>query len=419
MPQQQATRRTSFRRALKSLAVSDLVEAASESMGIPTALVERSAAARAAESDSSMDDILAAWAGGEAPPAPAAEAEPQPAEEEPEAETAPEEPEEAEEREPAPATVAVMEAPEPEPVAPVYTREPEPEEPLEPVPLSTRVRTAARVGSWTGAALGLVGFLIATAFWAPNTAVVEGSGPVVQVDPSQVLFGVALVSVVFGAVVASLSRAAASSKDPAMQLSSSRSSTGWIGAAVGLVLGAAAGAVLATGVGTPIEGSEEGLVQLPVLATLAVMLIGGAVLGGLTSVIPQLLGTPIAVEEGAEEEIDAVKTRLGNAMSIPIAAAVLLVVLVLPFGYLLIESNHLGANGAAIVAILTAGGILGFASLAGSKPEMRISFGELMVAVAGIGTVLIIIVAVLFYTGQSEEHEEDAGPEEAAVVSVL
>lgn len=384
-------------------------------MGIPTALVERSAAARAAEGGASMDDILQAWSGGEAPPAPSPAAELEGESPEPEAENTPAE--EPQQVEPA-AAVAVMETPEPQaPEVPVYEAEPEPE-PLEPVSISTRLRTTLRVGAWTGAGFGVIGFLMATAFWAPDTAVLPESGPVVQVNPTTVLIGMSLVSIVFGAVVASLSRAAAAWSNPAMQLSSSRSSTAWLGAVVGLILGAIAGPLLTSGFGTPIEGSEEGLVQLPVLATLGVMLVGGAVLGALTAIVPQLLGTPVTVEEGAGDEISAVRSRLGNAMSIPVAAALLLAVLVIPFGYVLIQSNHLGSNGAAIVAILTAGGILGFASLAGSKPEMRISFGEVMVAVVGIGTVLVIILAVLFYTGQDEDHSETEG-EEAAAVSAI
>ncbi|HJS71140.1 MAG TPA: cbb3-type cytochrome c oxidase subunit II [Acidimicrobiia bacterium] len=51
--------------------------AAAAALGLPEALVERSAAARAAETGASVDDILAQWAGGEAAPAPAA-AEPEP-----------------------------------------------------------------------------------------------------------------------------------------------------------------------------------------------------------------------------------------------------------------------------------------------------------------------------------------------------
>jgi hypothetical protein len=395
--------------------VSDLKEAASEAMGIPVALVERSAAARAAEGDSDVDTILAAWAGGEAPPSTPAE----PTSEEPEPESAaePEESEPEREPEPAAAAVAVMEAPETAPQPETYEYQPEPEEKLEPVALSDRLRTAIRVGAWTGAALGLVGFFMASALWAPNAAILEDSGPIVQLDSTGVFIGVALVSVVFGAIVASLSRAAAAWRNPAMQLSSSKSSTAWLGAATGLVLGLIAGATLSSGVATPIEDSE-GLIQLPVLATIIVLLIGGAVLGAVTAAIPQLLGTPVALDEESEEEIEAVKHRLGGAMGIPVAAAVILVVLVIPFGYLFLQSNHLGTNGAAIVAILTAGGILGFASLAGSRPEMRISMGELLVAVVGIGTVLVIILAVLFYTGQDDHSEEDTG-EEVAIVSVI
>jgi hypothetical protein len=42
------------------------LSAAAEAMGLPEALVQRSAEARAAETGQSVDEILAAWAGGEA-----------------------------------------------------------------------------------------------------------------------------------------------------------------------------------------------------------------------------------------------------------------------------------------------------------------------------------------------------------------
>ena len=72
--------------------MSDL-SAAAEGMGLPEALVQRSAEARAAETGASVEEILASWAGGEAAPAPAAEEAPaeetSPAEEAPAAETEP------------------------------------------------------------------------------------------------------------------------------------------------------------------------------------------------------------------------------------------------------------------------------------------------------------------------------------------
>lgn len=389
------------------------VQTAGATMGIPPELVQRSAAARAAADGTSMDEILAAWAGDAPPPAPAqpAESEAAPAEQEQESE-----PEVDEEPEPVAAAVAVIEEPEiGVPAEPEV--EPEAGDELEPVPLRVRLKTAVRVGAWTGAALGVIGFLVASAFWAPNATVLPDSAPVVQVSPTGMLIGVGLVSIFFGAVVAGVSRAAAAWANPAMQLSSSKAGTVWLGAVIGLVLGVVAGAML-SGFGTPVEGSDPAIVQLPVLSTLFVMVIGGAILGAATALVPQLLGVPVAVDETDSEEVETVKARLGNAIGIPVAGLAILVFLVLPFGFTLIESNHLAPGvGGAVVAVITAGGILGFAALAGSRPEMRISFGDLMVAIIGIGVVLIIIISVLFAT-QSGDHGDGQGEAAATVVSL-
>lgn len=385
--------------------MSDLLEAASAALGTPPELVRRSAAARAQANGTTVDDILAAWSGGA--PAPAAEAAPEP---EPVDAAEPAEPaaETTESREPA--TVAVIEEPVVEVALPAPMADPEPEIVLEPVPMATRLKTAVRVGAWTGAALGVVGFLAASAFWAPNATTLPESGPLVQVSPSSVVLGIALVSVVFGAIVAGMSRAATAWTNPAMQLSSSKGVTVWIGAAIGLVLGIVAGAML-NGLGTVVEGSDPPMVQLPILATLFVMILGGAVLGAVTALVPQVLGVPVAVDESDDEEVATMRTRLTNAVSIPLAGILLLLLLVLPFAYALIQSNHLAPNGGAIVAIIAAGGILGFSALAGSKPQMRISLGDLMWALIGLGVVLTIIISVLLYAGPDEEAEEPAEPE--------
>lgn len=387
------------------------VQTASTAMGIPPELVERSAAARAEADGTSMDDILAAWAGDAPPPEPSAAEQPAPEATEPE----PEQPAEDTEPETEPAPTPVLEEPE-MPKGPEVGVEPEPEEELEPVPLAVRVKTAVRIGAWTGAALGVIGFLAASAVWAPNTTTLEDAGPVVQVSPNSIIIGTALVSIIFGAVVAGMSRAATGWTNPAMQLSGSKARTVWLGAAIGLILGAMAGAML-QGFGTAVEGSDPPLVQLPVLATLIVLVIGGALLGALTALVPQLLGVPVAVDEDSEE-VETMKQRLGSAVSIPLAGLLILVLLVVPFGFTLIESNHLAPGvGGAVVAIVTAGGILGFAALAGSRPEMKISMGDLMVAVIGIGVVIIIVISVLFATSEND-HSEESG-EEAVVVQLV
>lgn len=399
---------------LKCRLVSELLETAATALGMPTDLVQRSAAARATENGTSVDDVLTAWAGG-APTAVAAPATETPATEKPATETVVAAP--APEAEPAVVAVVdvpIIEVPAAAEEAPV---EAESEEPLEPVSMGRRIRTAVRVGAWTGAALGLVGFLVAGAFWADTTTAIPDGGPIVQVDATGVLVGAALVSILFGAIVAGLSRAAAASADPAMQLSGSKASTAWIGAAMGLVLGIVAGVLLTGGFGTEIEGGE-GLIQLPVLPTLTVMLVGGAILGAVTSLVPQLFGTPVAVADGDEEEVTEVRKRLGQAVSIPMSAAVILLLLVLPFAYILIQSNELTSGGAAIIATLVAGGILGFATLAGSQSGMRITGGDLLVAVAGIGTVLLILLAVLLINSGEGPEEGDPEAQTAIVVEI-
>lgn len=102
--------------------MSDQLSAAAQAMGIPEALAERSARARAEASGQSYEEVLAAWAGGEAVAAapPAAE---EPAGDEPT--SAPSEPEtEPEtETEPEPAATPAAATPQPAP-EPAPSREP-------------------------------------------------------------------------------------------------------------------------------------------------------------------------------------------------------------------------------------------------------------------------------------------------------
>jgi len=393
-----------------SRTVSDLLPTVAAALNTPESLIRRSAAARAAANGTTIDDVLAAWAGG----APVATSTPPPS------------PEPGPEPEPEPAASESTPSPEPA-AAPVITPspavvalapEPEPVTPLEPVPLSIRIRNATRVGAWAGSVLGLTGFLVATTWWAQNATVI-GEGPytpVIQATSNSVIIGIALVSLLFGAITAGLSRASAGWANPGMQLNNSAASTGWLGAVIGLLLGIGAASLLTSGFGTPVEGAE-GMVQLPVLATLAVMLLGGAVLGGITAAATQAVAVPVAVA-GDDDEIAQVRSRLGGALTIPALGLLILVLLVLPFAWALIESSHLTSGGAAVVAILTSLGILGFASLAGTRPNIKISFGEAMVALIGIATVLLIVFAVLLARSPGEGNEEEAG-EEAAVILIL
>jgi cytochrome c oxidase cbb3-type subunit 2 len=102
--------------------VSDQLSAAAAALGLPEALVQRSAEARAAETGASADDILAQWAGGEATPVGA------PAEAPPEEAPPAEEPAEAPAEEAPAAPEVVIE----EPAKPAEAPSPAPTGPYKP-----------------------------------------------------------------------------------------------------------------------------------------------------------------------------------------------------------------------------------------------------------------------------------------------
>lgn len=386
--------------------MSDQLTVASDSMGVPEPLVERAARAWATAAGSSYEDVLAAWGGGGSVSAAPASAQAEATEDAPVGATAP-------------ATDASPEAPETptEPVAPAEpvavpvaaAIESEPDEVVAPLPLGERISTAARIGSWTGAALGLLGFVIGSTWLLGNASVSgeEGSfAPAVEVMSSRVLIGVALMSVVFGVVVATLSRAALAWMNPGARLNGRNGLTVVLGAALGLGLGVAAGGVMVSAFSTPVEGAE-GVVIMDVVPSIILVLIGGALLGAATAALIQLVGVPVGIGADDAADIDAVRKRLSAAVSIPVAAALLLALLVVPLGLTFIRSNELTAGGAAILAILAAISILGIATLAASRPEMKISFGEFLVAVAGIGTVVVILFSVFSSRAEPEEAAEE------------
>jgi hypothetical protein len=62
---------------------------------------------------------------------------------------------------------------------------------------------------------------------------------------------------------------------------------------------------------------------------------------------------------------------------------------------------------------------LAFASLGGSRPNIKLSFGDVMVAVIGIGAILVFILAVLFARSPEEGAEEPPAETEAAAIFIV
>lgn len=385
--------------------MSERLAAAAQAMRVPEAIVERSARAWAAASGADVDEVLASWAGDGSIPAPSSPTAPPP-EESTTPESAPTAPAPAAEPASAPEPTSApspVSAPAQSPVAAmVAPSEPE----VDPLPLGARLRLAGRIGSWTGAILGLIGLVMAGS-WLLGAASVVGAegafGPAVEVGRVGFLVGVSLFSVVFGMTVAALSRAAAAWVDPGARLDGRHATTVAMGAGLGLVLGLAAGAVMLSGFAEAVEG-EEPISILPVIPSVFVVVLGGALLGWLTASLVQLVGVPAVVEEADQAEIAEVRSRFRAALAIPLTAVALLALLVLPLGMVFLRSNALASGGAAVLAIIAAGAVLGIAAIVGSRPNMRVRFGEVVVAILGIATVIVIIVAVIQAQNPPVEH---------------
>jgi hypothetical protein len=291
----------------------------------------------------------------------------------------------------------------------------EPEEVYEPEPLNRRVRLAGRIGMVTGAVLGILGLVAASPWLLPNASILGTEGdfsPAVIVDRGRLTLVTAAFSLIFGAIVAALSRTVAGWLSPGSALNGRVGLASSAGAVLGLVLGLGASAVLAA-FGQPIEGVDN-VIQLPVAAATIVVILGGGLLGWLTAAAVQVVGIPAGVEA---EEVATVQRRLGGAIGIPLAGMVALAVLVLPLAIVLIRSSHLSAAGAPILAIIASASILAVASLSASKPGMRISRGEFLLALGGIGVVLMIVMAVLL--ARSPVHEEEETTEAGATTTVI
>jgi hypothetical protein len=392
--------------------VSEYLAAAAKTLKAPEAIVKRSAEARAKATGAPVDDILKAWSGGQAvvteAPAPIPPSVPPPA---------------AEDVSPAMTTM-----PEPVPqVAPIPVPAQAPHEVAVEVdsvpaaPLGLRVRVAGRVGAWTGALLGFVGIVVASS-WLLTAASLTGTEgsyvAAVEVSSSRFILGVTLLSAIFGVMVATLSRTVTGWLGRGMALAGKADATVLLGLGLGAVLGAIAGGFLTAGFGRPIE-AVPGMVSLPVLPSMTVVLLGGAFLGWLTAALVQVIGVPEGVDPRHAEELAMVRRRLGGALALPVAGALALGLLVLPFALVLIRSNGFAEGGASVVGILTALGILTFAGLSASRPSMKITFGEFLAALAGIGVIILIIVAVLLARRGPAPVEEATEGVEALVRMLL
>ena len=389
--------------------MSEHLAAAAQALNAPEVLVQRSAEARAKATGSSVDDVLAAWAGGRtAAPAPVAAVPAAPAVPEPQA------------VEPEVAPPATADAPGPG-AAPAETPavatgvvvlvEEAPAETVEAAPLRDRIRRSSRIGAVVGLAMGLLAVLFVSQWLVPRSTSVEiggTTGVAIDVVGGWLVVGSGLLSAAVGAVVAGASRMITGWFGGGLQLANRPAGTMVVGALGGLVMGAALGGVLLAS-GTP-NDLAEGVTTIPLMGSVLWTLAGWTAGGWLIGVLVQAFAVPRGVESGEAEESSGVKVRLATAYGLPAVAAMAILLLVLPVAYVFISYPEW----APLTGVFVAASILGFAGLSASRPGMKITGGEFLAAAAGVAVVVIVIVAVLAIQGGSGHGEEGHGEGEAA-----
>lgn len=372
--------------------------------GAPEHLVERSAEARAQAQGVPVEEVLSAWSGGGEIAVAAA-----PVSEEPPASAAPPSPP------PAPAAAAsapppvAVEAEQAAAAVVVQAAEEEEIEPVDPAPLADRIRLGARVGGRLGAALGL-GSLAAAApllLGRLSQATAEG-GPAVEVTwTSAAAF--AAVWAVFGAVITMAARGAGRFRSPAYDTDASVFGSVLSGGFIGLVLGSGLGGVLFAAAEPTLTDTK----LIPVGAVtaaglLAVSALFGAIIGGLG----QAMAQPAALSGVEAEDADTVKRRLSDAVLLPVASFAVIGVIVVSFGLLLLRYSGF----APWLAMLVAAGILAFAVLMSSRPNLRVTRGEFLTAAAGVGVVLLMLALIASSMADGGGGESEAPAEDHASV---
>lgn len=369
--------------------MSEFLAAAASTMNVPEALVERSAEARAKATGASVEEVLQAWAGGEAAPAtaPAAPSNEPAAEAEPAAEPAPE-------PEPAAAPPAAQPAtPTPAPTPVAVMEADEEQDPVDAVALRERAKAGGRVGMGFGV-LAAIFVMLFTAQWmlARAGATESETGDLTftfSVIGGSLILGSGLIGAAVGVLGAGFVRAVTGWRDAGMRLVSSVSGSLVAGALAGLATGVVVAAVV-VGSGTA-DAADETVTLVPMLPTLFWTLFGWIGGGWLIGVLVHVFGVPDGLEESEELEGSTVRLRLSAAFSLPVVAAMSILVLVLPAAWVFIQFP----GWAPVIAIFISGGIIAFASLSAARPGMRITAGEFLTAVGGVGVVVLIVVAVL------------------------
>ncbi len=367
------------------------LEQLSSSSGIPLELLSRSIQARAESSGVTPADILNSWSGGEPiDPIPASKEEVNVVEEATNEipdntnnadETTEEQLEETVFEESVnqeiPSSVAVMLEDIPPPVT-----------------ISQKIIKSLRYGLSFGVVAGFIQGLVASSYLYDGLILeAETQNLIAEYSPISFVAIVSL-STAFFSILNSLNlkKILDSNFEGFGVLTTDRESI-YTGAGLGLVFGSSIAFYVINSIGQRIEGilPEDPVINLiSVSGALWRIVILSAIIQALVSIISMLLGVPKGLEKYEDLEANKIRSRIVGSIVIPLGSIVVGGIIAVAIAQIFLNFHEY----APLFALIISAAILLFASVMSSAPKIKITRSEVLIASAGVLTLIIIIASV-------------------------
>ena len=367
------------------------LEQLSSSSGIPLELLSRSIQARAESSGVTPADILNSWSGGEAiDPIPASKEEVNVVEEATNEipdntnnadETTEEQLEETVFEESVNQEIASSVAVMLEDIPP-------------PVTISQKIIKSLRYGLSFGVVAGFIQGLVASSYLYDGLILeAETQNLIAEYSPISFVAIVSL-STAFFSILNSLNlkKILDSNFEGFGVLTTDRESI-YTGAGLGLVFGSSIAFYVINSIGQRIEGilPEDPVINLiSVSGALWRIVILSAIIQALVSIISMLLGVPKGLEKYEDLEANKIRSRIVGSIVIPLSSIVVGGIIAVAIAQIFLNFHEY----APLFALIISAAILLFASVMSSAPKIKITRSEVLIASAGVLTLIIIIASV-------------------------
>ena len=367
------------------------LEQLSSSSGIPLELLSRSIQARAESSGVTPADILNSWSGGEAiDPIPASKEEVNVVEEA--ANEIPDNTNNADETTKEQLEETVFEESVNQEIASSVAVMLEDIPP--PVTISQKIIKSLRYGLSFGVVAGFIQGLVASSYLYDGLILeAETQNLIAEYNPISFVAIVSL-STAFFSILNSLNlkKILDSNFEGFGVLTTDRESF-YTGAGLGLVFGSSIAFYVINSIGQRIEGilPEDPVINLiSVSGALWRIVILSAIIQALVSIISMLLGVPKGLDRYEDLEANKIRSRIVGSIVIPLGSIVVGGIIAVAIAQIFLNFHEY----APLFALIISAAILLFASVMSSAPKIKITRSEVLIASAGVLTLIIIIASV-------------------------